>query len=338
MNASYWWPVLALATAQTPPTRVVLLDDFSVVEGAVQAVGGYVRITPVAGPPKLVAANQVLFEAATRDDVYTFVAGKADQTTAAGLSQLAAWCEKVGMLDRAVAHARAAAGLAPADAKLAGYVRTLEQKLAAQPTPSAVRQASAAVPVQPPTTPPVAVAPAAAAAFGARIQPILFNLCATCHAHKTYNGAFKLARIPDGYANTEATAANLQAVVGQLNRADSPAAPLLVMALTLHGGQKRPALTRGHPAFHNLESWAMAALPSQPVAVPQAEPGRLPPLQAEPLPGAVVGATRQRPLPAVTPAAGVQPVTLPKPPAPAATPNPGDPFDPAEFNRLPKRG
>ena len=144
-----------------------------------------------------------------------------------------------------------------------------------------------------------------------------------------YAGTFALSRVSDGYANPEATAANLRSAAGQLDRADPMNSPLLRMALTPHGGQKQPALAgREHPAFGQLQRWVSAAMPNPtPVTVasvpaPIPEPAKLPQMKAEPLPPA-------KPVP---PTPVVQAVAVEAKPLPVKS---NDPFDPAKFHRLP---
>ena len=80
--------------------------------------------------------------------------------------------------------------------------------------------------------------------------------------------------------------------------ADLANSPLLVQAITAHGGQRTPSLHgRTHPAYRNLEVWAREAAP-----------------------------------PASTPPAARHVLPTTKPPAA------NDPFDPDPFNKaLPKK-
>ncbi len=123
-------------------------------------------------------------------------------------------------------------------------------------------------------------------AFAARVQPVLMNLCAKCHAKPDHPGEFKLARVPEGYADPEASRRNAEAAARFVTRGDPAASPLLAKAVTAHGGQRQPALPdRAHPAYRNLELWvrlrtgsndlpapAMQATATKPQAAPHSTP------------------------------------------------------------------
>ncbi len=153
----------------------------------------------------------------------------------------------------------------------------------------------------------------AANAFPTKVQPLLTNLCASCHAKPAYTGSFKLKPIPRGYADADAARANLAATAAHLNHPDPSASDLLTKSVTAHGGQKVAALPRSsHPAHETLALWAhgMAATDGTPIptVIPTPKP-TLPP---------AVFVSKPRVIPTKT-AAVVPTVT--------------DPFDPAEFNR-----
>ncbi len=312
-------------------TKAILLDDLSVLEGTVQEIDGVLRVTTADGAAKIVAARQIAHVAESRERLYDFVAGKVNTTTADGSLQLANWCEKVGMTDRALAHAKTAAALAPTNATAKKAVTRLE-KAAAKPRVDAFANAMPAVEQALPQVPNL---PAdAGIAFAAKVQPVLLNQCGTCHAQKAHAGTFKLTRIAEGYVNPEATAANLKAAAGQLTRDNPPASPLLTYAVTAHGGQKVAAFAdRQRPAFQHLEAWVVKVLPSTTVkgfviaTRPDPEPAVLP--------GAIV-ATSGQPV-AAKPFA---PTTAVTPPPVVASPpkaKPRDQFDPGRFNALPKK-
>lgn len=172
---------------------------------------------------------------------------------------------------------------------------------------------AAADPTPPAKLPPGDFNTVAAKTFPTKVQPILSNLCASCHAKPDYAGTFKLKAIPTGFADADAARANAVAAVVHIDRAGPSASDLLAKCVTAHGGQKLPACRdRSHPAYATLELWAhgmtLAEGSPVPVVVPAVKP---------PLPPAVLVAAKVRPVPAV------------RMPTPAG---PTDPFDPHEFN------
>lgn len=180
------------------------------------------------------------------------------------------------------------------------------------------RAAAGAAPAEKPVTKPSAGGNSVAGkAYPTKIQPIVHNLCAHCHAKPDYAGAFKLKPIPTGFADLPACRANAAAAFAHVNPADPSASDLLAKCLTAHGGQKRPAIhVREHPAYKSLELWAHGMAAPEGSPVPQVVPA------AAPAPAPAVFVSAPRPATTATPA---------KPPAGA----PADPFDPAEFNRAP---
>ncbi len=94
-------------------------------------------------------------------------------------------------------------------------------------------------------------------AFAARIQPILANQCASCHANPEHAGAFKLKHGAAGFLDSGEAGENLPAALAQLARADPLRSPLLGYARAAHGPQKSPCFDNpSHPAFAALEVWA----------------------------------------------------------------------------------
>jgi hypothetical protein len=166
--------------------------------------------------------------------------------------------------------------------------------------------------LKPPAPPPAAADYNSAAfrAFPAKVQPVLMNLCADCHAKPDHPSGFKLSRVPAGYAHPEASNRNAKEAARFVTRDDPSASPLLMKAVTAHGGQRAPALpNQSHPAYRNLELWAhwVTGPEGSPVqtAVPTKRPTRT--------------VVEQPPRKTVGPA-----------PAPAT---PDDPYDPSVFNK-----
>lgn len=151
-------------------------------------------------------------------------------------------------------------------------------------------------PVNPPVPPVVPVSASAiedvpafnsesAKMFTARVQPILANACAGCHARKDHAGRFKLRHTSSEFVDTEAATANLHAAARMVSR-DRPAESLfLTKATTAHGGAKEPPLrSRVIPAFRYLEVWAHWAAAPEGAPVPEVLPSAPAPVVATPPP------------------------------------------------------
>ena len=153
----------------------------------------------------------------------------------------------------------------------------------------------------------------AARAYATRIQPIVMNQCSTCHTKPDHASEFKLVRISEGYANPQATEQNLATIAKFIDRTNPGQSPLLVKAMTAHGGQRQPAFRdRTHIAFQTLELWSYW------VTSPEGSP----------CPTSV--ATAIRPTQATSSAPMVQPTPEARPMTST------DPYDPEEFNRTKK--
>jgi hypothetical protein len=156
---------------------------------------------------------------------------------------------------------------------------------------------------------------AALRAFPAKVQPVVMNLCADCHAKPDHPSEFKLTRVPAGYANPEASHRNAKEVAKYVSRDDPSASPLLLKAVTAHGGQRAPAFyNQSHPAYRNLELWAHWVAGTEGTLMPEVVPAKKP-----------TGVTAQQPPLSATP-------------APATVEKSDDPYDPAVFNRATQPG
>ncbi len=315
-------------TPTTPPSvgSVVVLQDGKVVEGHVSRTADkvVVRRGAIDQPFK---KEQVKYVAASKDEAYRLALQDTKLDEPAARLRLARWCMYNGMRENALTEAKEVVRLEPANRTAAELARTLEESLRLYPgdgttrvTPPVVPPAAPGLPAvpPPPATPPVVtvpepdIAPEAVVAFGPRVQPVLMNQCATCHAKSEYAGAFKLTAVASNETNPTATRANLVIAANQLKKADPAASPLLVKALTAHGGQTTPAFVdRDAAPFRVLHAWAYLAageLAPPVAAAPPASPA---------LPPAPVSPTLPPP-PAQTPTAGVP--MLPPPPLPTTNP------------------
>lgn len=174
---------------------------------------------------------------------------------------------------------------------------------------------------------------AATRSFTAKVQPVLSNVCADCHAHAKHTSTFKLKAYDPAFNDPQTADTNLRAVAGLIDTSNPHASSLLKYAATAHGKATDPPLKAGHPALKALELWvhwasgpegsaAPTVVPPPPVdkavvqagatqpAPPSPEPGKLPPLKATPV--TQFGDAKK---------------------AEPTKPNSDDPFDPAGFNK-----
>src|SRR5262249_54542772 len=133
-------------------------------------------------------ARNVLFLGASRQEAFRYVKGDWNPRTADEYIKLAEWCRSAGLIREALDEAKAAAIEAPPDPSLAKMLRELKAAWAKRPEDRTVRivrpepfkVSSAATTTKISDKP--AVVLAVEKSFGLKIQPILTNLCVSCHA------------------------------------------------------------------------------------------------------------------------------------------------------------
>lgn len=170
--------------------------------------------------------------------------------------------------------------------------------------------------------------------FTARVQPLLGNVCADCHAQKSHASSFKLKPYDPAFNDPQTADANMQAVAPLLDPTSPHDSPLLKYATTAHGKASDPPLKAGHPALEKLQLWVHWACGPEGSAAPTTVP---PPPKVD---SAVVQAASTHPVPPSPEPAKLPPVKATpiqpfadKPLPVPAKPNPADPFDPAQFNQ-----
>ena len=342
-----------LAAGPTAPTptetgKVLVLENGALMEGDIARIGDRYRIA-CSGGERWVPAAGVVRLVQDRHQAYLVMASRANLRDADERLRLANWCLGRGMRKEALVEARAAVKLRPRFAEAQRMAVGLEQALRNAPdSPGGVVQAQATEVVPEPGAVPPEFNSESFALFVTKVQPILMNTCASCHASDK-GGGFKLVRVFDVGANRRATQHNLSVALAQLSRERVLGSPLLAKAISAHGNLNQPPIkNRQAAAYRLLETWARFALlpegsgPPEPLGpsatatvefVPPggtqaAEPGRLPASVTDP---GEFGTDRQsgappvRPMP--MPGAAPMPGQPPKPPA--------DPFDPAIFNNQP---
>jgi hypothetical protein len=328
--------------------KVVLLENERTLEGDVERVGDQYRVRRSVGET-WVPASRVLRLCQTLEEAYDYLRTRANLQDPDERLRLASWCRQHGLRDQALNEVRAAVELRPRHAESRRLLTHLQQAALDKPAPAPPPQAASEPALPPPT---VELTADSLGLFVTRVQPILMNTCASCHASGR-GGAFKLTRVyAEAASNRKTMQQNLAAVLAQVNVSQPQASPLLVKAVSAHTGEmtQAPLRNRQAPPYRALEEWVRLTVANNPqlrdpLRIRKDEGGRM----KEESDSFILGATQAAPPPplgesrwgedARTPPAkpqGPQPVTGPQTPErppvgepPAST----DPFDPEIFNR-----
>lgn len=329
-----WCGPLAAQNEAPAAGHVLLLDNERTLEGDIERQGDQYRVKRAVGET-LVPAQKVLRLCGSNAEAYAFLRSRANLGDPDEHLRLARWCQQHDLRSQAVQEAEAAVQLRPGHTPSQRLLHNL-RCIAAPPAPPAVttkpKPESAA-------TPSVDVDLEVLGQFAVKVQPILMNTCANCHATGK-GGDFKLTRAYGlSLGNRRATQQNLAAVLSQFNRQQWQVSPFLTKAVSVHGEAGRAPLPNRHaPAFRALEDWTKMAV------------AKLPNAQAAPEGSAGFAAGDEPPAKTAAPVVVAEPKNLPKPkeneeaqatPAPAPAAEPADPFDPEIFNRqirTPKAG
>ncbi|MBY0528288.1 MAG: hypothetical protein K2R98_33165 [Gemmataceae bacterium] len=329
---------VCLHAAEPPRTgHVLVLENARILEGDIERVGAQYRVRRTIGET-WIPGDKVQALCASMEEAYAFLRGQANLRDPDEHLRLARWCQLHGLRSQAVAEAAAAVELRPNHEESKRFLTGLQRTETVTPAPARPHSENA-------DTGPLPVPDFNADSLGmfvSRVQPILMNACASCHAGDR-SGSFKLTRTYEGQlTNRKATQQNLAAVLSQVNQERPQSSRLLVRAVTAHGGagDQAPLKSRQAPAYRLMEDWVQFALrnvparenviATSPVAVAEpktaSEPAPSKPVAAPtPVPQSVPFATM------TAPAAAPSVPTTPAPATPAE--GPSDPFDPAIFNQ-----
>lgn len=327
-----------------PATGTVLvLDNDRTLEGEIERVGDQYRLRRADAvswvPPQ---ASAVL--CTNLREAYLVLRQRANLRDPDERVRLAQWCVAKGLKAEGMEEAKEAVTLNPEHQPAKRLVRHLEnmrQNEALEASkggkPQVEQELSTALALEM-TAPSLGV-------FTSRIQPILMNACASCHATGR-GGDFKLARAYSGNsANRKITQQNASSVMSQITPGQPLASPLLVKAVSVHGDQTQPALRgRQTEPFRILEEWVRQVsrehmanrlkdsengIVVTKAPAPTLGTGEVKTADYRPDSGGFASAPPSRPAPPPLPG------NAPPPPAPMKNPNP-DPYDPDIFNGKPQ--
>ncbi|HWG41493.1 MAG TPA: hypothetical protein VN688_01820 [Gemmataceae bacterium] len=332
--------------APSPPKgKVLILKNEHTMEGDIERVGDRYRLRRLTGET-WVPMDRVLCVVGTLPDAYAYLRGRANLEDADERLRLANWCRLNGLREQALAEIQVAAALRPDHAetrRILQHLRQASQTSAAPKSPTPAPDKPTPKPM-----PSVEVTTDSLGLFATRVQPILMNTCARCHATGR-GGQFQLTQVyDDGLTNRRTLERNLAAVLGQINLNQPESSRLLAKAISdhAHTGQA-PLKSRQETPYRTLENWVKLTVannphlretqpvPAKSLMLPtperrsataesksewgaEARPSSTPVSPALPGPSSV-------PVP-VSSAAAASP-----PPPPPATP--ADPYDPELFNQ-----
>jgi hypothetical protein len=250
--------------ADPPPPevgKVLVLEGDRTLEGDVERVGDRYRVKRAVGET-WIPANRVLRLCPDNVAVLNYLHTRTNLEDPDERLRLAQWCLDRGMQEQALTEAQEALKLRPSDPVT---VRLLERIKHLPSLPTTTASTPPAAPAAE-TANPVDLTAEALAQFTIKVQPILMNTCADCHANGR-GGNFKLNRVTDGFSlNRKILQQNLSAVIAQVNPAQPQNSRLLTKAISLHGEMEKtpPLANRQAPAYRSLEEWVRLTVASNP--------------------------------------------------------------------------
>jgi hypothetical protein len=241
--------------------KVLVLDNERTLEGDIEIVGQQYRVRRPVGE-LWIRAELTLRLCQTREEAYAFLCSRANLLDPDEHLRLARWCHLQGLRRQALEEATAAVELRPNHAESRRLLGSLQRAAAVTPAAQSVKvQGEEDLTLH---SQPAELSTESLSLFLSRVQPILMNACANCHATGR-GGAFRLARTYEtGMSSRKTTQQNLAAVLAQVNKERPPASPLLIKAVSIHGKPgdmaQSPLKNREVAAYRSLEEWVRVTL------------------------------------------------------------------------------
>jgi hypothetical protein len=327
----------SLLRAKEPPPaprkgKVLILHNEKTLEGDIEHVGDTYRVRQGKGEA-WVPADRVLCLAASMPDAYQYLRGRINREDADERVRLSRWCHDHALREQAIAELHAAAALRPDHAETRRLLERWQHEIVAETAPKPTAPLPPPLPVD--KLPPIEVTTESLGQFATRVQPILMNTCARCHATGR-GGKFQLKQVyEDGLGNRRTLEQNLAAVLREVNLNQPEMSRLLTKAVSdhAHTGQA-PLRDRQAAPYRTLETWIKLTVTNNPhlrELLPSAP--ALPASTPVPPPPAVERRGSQE---TSEWGADTHPVASPTPPTTTpttSTPAPPDPYDPEPFNQ-----
>ena len=222
--------------------RVLILDNERTLEGEIDREGDQYRIRRPPAGELWISQTNVLRLCRDREEAYAYLRSHANLNDPDEHLRLARWCQSHGLRQQAVTEVRVALDQRP-DRETRRWLDYLERApvvipVAAKPPPAPaeadVLQNAPAVNTQ------------SLSLFVTRVQPLLMNVCASCHANG-HGGNFKLLHTyGSSVTNRRTVQQNLAAVLAQINKDRPELSPLLIKAVSVHGEMVQLSRARTH--------------------------------------------------------------------------------------------
>ena len=230
-------PIVARAepTPTRPAARILVLDNENLLEGEITRVEAGYQIRRASGGDLILPNKRVLAVVGDRKAAFSVLADRANLRDADERLRLARWCAANELPSEALAQAQAAVQMRPgflaAERLLASLELTVQSP--AKKVDSAVVQARADAPGREAVAeiPVVDYNSESFPLFVSRVNAILTNACAVCHARDDVK-TFRLTRLGGRSGATK----NLLAALPHVNPKDPGASAILVKSVTPHGG------------------------------------------------------------------------------------------------------
>jgi hypothetical protein len=257
-----WTSLWADDPASTPKTgKILILENERPLEGDIERQGDQYLIRRGGSEVWLPAAKAQL--CASWDEAYQYLCSRANLRDPDERLRLARWCHLYGLREKALLEANAALELRPDHRETKRLLAMFQKVNGSGP----VQGSPSPAPAQPlaMAAPSLDVSAETLGMFTTRVQPILMNACASCHATGR-GGDFKLTRTYESATiNRRSTQQNLAAVLALVDLNHPASSLLLVKAVSIHGNAAQPPLkSRQSPPFRTLEEWVQMTVANNP--------------------------------------------------------------------------
>lgn len=239
-------PIALFGAADPVCDRILVLTNDRVLEGEIERKGDRIVIRR-GDAENSIPAVEARFVGPDLKSAYQFLQSKADLKRAEERLRLAQWCHDNRLRTESLVEIDAALNLKPNWLPALTLLQQIKNGTgsSSKPVDSTSTRADA-----------IDCSPEATKLFNTKVQPILMNLCAGCHATGKA-GSLELRRFNSASTtNQENSQFNLDAAIRQVNRKDPAKSPLLLKAITVHGGTNTPPIKDANaPTFKHLEQW-----------------------------------------------------------------------------------